>query len=295
MRTAPFALCLLVATAAHAQVTATVHFQTYPNTTLGSYYFVSYPHSTPIPDLANSSQVGLDKCDIGANGPDGTINADDLICWTWGDGDPARRVGGFQLTTWDSASCRPVSRTAFHRAGSLVFTGTPFAFDPTVGYRIDLAPGSGGVQQSFTKTFVDDCNTAFAPKTYHPATCASGMLGYLWIPYDYAFATAEGALCGDDTCSDATRCSDPTTCDTGLFPPNPRTTSPVTSVQLGVAHHDDTYAGTVTYARTVAFILGTRIVHTGVSYDIEPGASAMLLATAPTSDIVWDPARDTCY
>jgi hypothetical protein len=260
--------------------------------TAGS-HLVTFPYSDFFEDIANSSQPGGDKCDISDSGPDGVIDADDVICRVWGDGDPALRIGTFTLQTFDPSTCAWQSRTAT-RTGfvGVQFLGAPRPFTPGIGYMVAVGRDFTGVEQDFDVEFVDTGIPAWPGQLTERPTCPEGAFAaiLLHVPWDVCFDTADEALCGDEGVDwwDADGNRFPDACTTeGVWRPLPRHAAAVSRYAV-----EEEVWGPAWISRTTS-VQFSRQVFTGINFNLVRGEALLFQQTTPGDwPFLWDPCRD---
>lgn len=215
---APLALLVLILPASPARsqlIEVEVDYSYRPHA--AKLWTLSLPDPLEVPDLASS--LGDDPCDLSALPPDGEVNADDIICRLWGGGDPAARDGLFTLSRIDSKGCGWLSRTAMRRPGSgrIEFLGTAFAYEPEVGYVVQVGSLPGQPAPENRTTLRSRCNLSLPPRVVTNA-CRTFILA---VPYDAVRTEDDEILCGErgvDWFPDAE--GRPVSCPAGLFDPD---------------------------------------------------------------------------
>lgn len=245
-------------------------------------YTVSLPDPVEVPDIANSTQAN--PCDLSAASPDGVVNADDMICQLWGGGDDAERRGAFLLMRLDEASCRHDVRMGLQLPGGhgIRFVGTPFDYEPTVGYWVHVQAVPGQALPENAVTLRSRCEIDLAPRPVE-RSCPYALLA---LPYDAEFLTASDLLCGlrgRDWAPRPDLESAPDQCGHGLFDPVSGASVTVQRLQNEVG-----FMGRTVYAPGI----DPRFL--GTDFALVPGEAVVANMEPHYEGSVWEPASVPC-
>lgn len=267
-----------------------------------NYYFLGFPDTIGLADVANSSAPWNDKCDLRAGGGDGVINVDDAICTLWGSGAPVVRLGSFSIQRIDENTCRWEARTA-EVAGPLgiVFQGPAFALDPRAGYVVQVACNEPAVPSWFPNTgmLTGPCAPGF-PSRVVSSRCRNAILP---IPDDTHYRKAAEVLCGREGVDwvDADSNGKPDACPNGIFDPvlGGRTSVITCDNRVGRNEFPNTDNASIVYQ---VELTGGNLVFSGSNFTLphdetwpaEMGSGSAVWVTIPAgaADRVWAPPID---
>lgn len=192
---------------------------TWPRTFLGQYY-VSFPEFPAFRDIANSNTATvLNPCDLTGRGPDGIVNADDVLCFIMSD--LAALPAAFQvsITTSPPDGCRFTAR-------SLV---KDVLFGPSsAGAFVEAIDGHGAfaVNTPFARegrdllvTFGGQCDASWPGQVIELNPACPCLPSFLHYPYGSLYRSADEILCGLEGLdwNDGDLDGDPDSCPNGIF------------------------------------------------------------------------------
>ena len=258
---------------------------------LRNVYFVTAPFAEGIEDVANTTNV--DPCDTVDTGPDGVVNADDLLCTLWGGGDLAEQRGAMSVVHYDGGACSYRARTGLKLpTGERLFIGGGFQYQPEFGYTVQVGRVTEDAPPPVNRVVLSGhCDPAFPGRLLVPIGCQNGA-EVLHYPYNALYRTVDEILCGlegVDWMPDPVT-GNPDTCPNGLF----MLGEDGAAVSVVLYNNDPDAPSPNQYiGRSVVQVPGS-LVFVGSNYELKAGEAYLAYLSVKHSPTFWDPPTDEC-
>ena len=245
-------------------------------------YFVSLPYG-PYPGLPIGDIGGNTAAPDPCAAPDGVVDSRDAVCFLWGGGNPARRVGAAAISTWN-ASCEGwVTTVVLRNAFGVRFSGMAFPIPAGKGYLVNLAQTSSSAPPDYDVNLVSSCPAPFSGTTVASECPLPGLL--LHVPYDTTYREWDEILCGERGVDwfDADGDGAPDDCPNGIFDGTHALT--LYEYRWDPATGQSDYR----FRRVSTTVFVPHPLFVGTNWPIEPGhavGAALSPGHVPTS---WDP------